>query len=86
LRDELFNVTLFTALAALSYFPPISTFFFPSSFIFLLVASWLVEPVVWVEVAGGATLGIEVCPVGSFAGRVAVDFGGDPSSAITVHG
>ena len=69
-------------LAALSYFPSLSTFFFSSSFMLLLVASWLVEPVVWVAVAGGAVLGVEVCPAGSFAGRAAVDFGGEASSAI----
>jgi hypothetical protein len=42
------------------YFPSVSTCFFPSSFIFLVVASWLVDAVGCVAVAGGALFGREL--------------------------
>src|ERR1700692_2325194 len=54
------------------YLPSVSSFFFPSSFIFLTVGLWLLSPVVWVVVAGGAALGTEGCSGPVFAGRAAV--------------
>src|SRR5665213_1206841 len=60
------------------YLPSVSTFFFSSSFIFLMVGSRLTSPVVWVVLAGGAALGTDVCPVGVVAGRLAVVPGAAP--------
>ena len=57
------------------YLPSVSIFRFSSSFIFLTAGSRLTSPVVWLAVAGGLLLGIEVCPVGTEAGRVAVVLG-----------
>jgi hypothetical protein len=59
------------------YLPSVSILRFSSSFIFLMVGSRLTSPVVWVVVAGGLALGTEVCPVGVFAGRVAVVLGAE---------
>jgi hypothetical protein len=64
-----------------SYLPSVSTLCFSSSFIFLIVGSRLTSPVVAVVVAGGLALGMEVCPVGVFAGRVAVVLGAELSWA-----
>jgi hypothetical protein len=61
----------------LGYFPLVSTFCFSSSFIFWIVGSWLVWPVVWVVLAGGLALGAEVCSGSVLAGRVAVALGGE---------
>jgi hypothetical protein len=58
------------------YLPLVSTFAFSSSFIFFTVGSRLASPVVWVVVAGGGLLGMELCSAGLFAGRVAVAGGG----------
>jgi hypothetical protein len=58
------------------YLPFVSTFCFSSSFIFLIVGSWLLSPVVCVVVAGGLVFGTEVCAGGVVAGRVAVVAGG----------
>jgi hypothetical protein len=58
------------------YLPFVSTFAFSSSFIFFTIGSRLASPVVWVVVAGGALLGMELCSVGFLAGRVAVVGGG----------
>jgi hypothetical protein len=60
-----------------SYLPSVSILCFSSSFIFLMVGSRLTSPVVWVVVAGGLALGMEVCPVVVFAGRVAVVLGAE---------
>jgi hypothetical protein len=60
-----------------SYLPLVSTFCFSSSFIFFTTGSRLASPVVWVVVAGGLSFGMEVCPGGVVAGRVAVALGGD---------
>jgi hypothetical protein len=60
-----------------SYLPLVSTFCFSSSFIFFTAGSRLASPVVWVVVAGGLSFGMEVCPGGVVAGRVAVAPGGD---------
>jgi hypothetical protein len=60
-----------------SYLPLVSTFCFSSSFIFFTTGSRLASPVVWVVVAGGLSFGMEVCPGGAVAGRVAVALGGD---------
>ena len=62
--------------AASVYLPLVSTFAFSSSFIFFTVGSRLASPVVWVVVAGGALLGMELCSAGFLAGRVAVAGGG----------
>jgi hypothetical protein len=59
------------------YLPLVSTFCFSSSFIFFTTGSRLASPVVWVVVAGGLSFGIEVCPDGVVAGRVAVALGGE---------
>ncbi|MBR0893473.1 hypothetical protein JQ616_00820 [Bradyrhizobium tropiciagri] len=59
------------------YFPFSSTFRFSSSFIFLIVGSRLVSPVVWPVVAGGPLLGTEVWSGSTLAGRVAVVLGGE---------
>jgi hypothetical protein len=59
------------------YFPSVSTLRFSSSFIFLIVGSRLTSPVVWVAVAGGLLLGMDVCPDGTVAGRVAVVLGAE---------
>ena len=59
------------------YLPLVSTFCFSSSFIFFTTGSRLASPVVWVVVAGGLSFGMEVCPGGVVAGRVAVALGGD---------
>jgi len=59
------------------YLPSVSILRLSSSFIFLMVGSRLTSPVVWVLVAGGLALGMEVCPVGVFAGRVAVVLGAE---------
>jgi len=57
------------------YFPSVSTFRFSSSFIFLIAGSRLTSPVVCVAAGGGLLLGIDVWPVGTAAGRVAVVLG-----------
>jgi len=54
----------------------VSTFAFSSSFIFFTVGSRLASPVVWVVVAGGALLGMELCSAEFLPGRVAVAGGG----------
>jgi hypothetical protein len=61
-----------------SYLPSMSILCFSSSFIFLIAGSRLTSPVVWVVVAGELVLGMDVCPVGVFAGRVAVVLGAGP--------
>src|SRR5215207_4279054 len=65
-----------------SYLPLVSTLCFSSSFIFFTTGSRLASPVVWVVVAGGLSFGMEVCPDGVVAGRVAVVLGGDVVWAI----
>jgi hypothetical protein len=55
----------------------VSTFCFSSSFILLTTGSWFASPVVWVVLAGGLALGIDVCSGGALAGRVAVVLGGE---------
>ncbi|WP_256441595.1 hypothetical protein [Bradyrhizobium sp. sGM-13] len=42
----------------------------------MIIRSRLASPVVCVVVAGGLSLGTEVCPGGVIAGRVAVVLGG----------
>jgi len=65
-----------------TYLPSISSFFFSSAFICFTTALWSVEPVSCVRVAGGAlSFGREVSWGCSLAGRVAVVFGGEASSA-----
>jgi hypothetical protein len=68
----------------LRYLPLVSTFCFSSSFIFFTTGSRLASPVVWVVVAGGLWFGMEVCPGGVVAGRVAVALGGDVVWAVAV--
>jgi hypothetical protein len=65
------------------YLPSVSTLCFSSSFIFLTAGSRLTSPVVWVVVAGGLALGMEVCPGGVCAGLVAVVLGAELDWAST---
>jgi hypothetical protein len=57
--------------------PILSTLLFSASFIFFTTGSRGASPVVWVVVDGGLSFGMEVCPGGVVAGRVAVALGGD---------
>jgi hypothetical protein len=63
------------------YLPSISSFFFSSAFISFTTGVWSLEPVVCVLVAGGALFGSDFSFGCSRAGRVAVDLGGEVSSA-----